>query len=102
MDANEMKKFYLESAIRSAREQLELVIRRREEELRDALRDAQRLLARFDEAVADMGRVKELRVLNSTPSEILSSAVHLFAQVGSNDRLDLFVTRAVALAKMED
>jgi hypothetical protein len=60
------------------------------------------MLERFDEACAEADKTPAVRDrFRDTPQNVLSSAVHLFTQVGSNDRLDLFVSRAADLAKHE-
>lgn len=70
--------------VRSAREWLETLVKRREEEVRDL----RRYLERFDDA-AKGGDTKL--------TDVLSWAVNAAAQAGSNDRLDLAVGHAARL-----
>jgi hypothetical protein len=89
----EFRKFQHESNTQSARTWLETLVKRREDEAREL----RRFLERFDEAVADESKPE--RKGWDTTTSVLSSAVHMAAQAGSNDRLDLAVNYAVSLAR---
>jgi len=94
----ESRKWLRDSALRSAREAVELIVKRRESELLEAKRS----LERFDEAVELSKKPKAERPSwYSRPSYVLSNVAHSAAQAGNNDRLDMLVTRAAELAAVE-